>query len=83
MTIDFIINHYKTFYPIYHGDPSLSNIIILDSGEFQYIDYDDIAVCENKKEVLAHIQKKCTESFSQKVVDFDVVQIIKDRCNDY
>jgi hypothetical protein len=80
--VNFIINHYETFYPIYHGDPSLSNILI-SNDILHYIDYDDIAICENKKEVFAHIQEKCIESFKRKPTNFDVIQLIKDLTNVY
>jgi len=61
--INFITNHYKTFHPIYHGDPSLGNILVSDDT-FHFIDYDDICVNENINQVFKLIQDKCLEAFS-------------------
>jgi hypothetical protein len=73
--VNFIVNHYKSFYPIYHGDPSLANILITNDGTLQYIDYDDIAVRTDKMNVLLHIQKKCVEGFGEKHTEL-IKQII-------
>jgi len=77
--VNFIINHYKSFYPIYHGDPALSNIIMSEENTPQYIDYDNIQKNENKIQVLKHIESKCIEAFKKK----KYVKIIKDLCHAY
>jgi len=74
--VNFIINHYESFYPIYHGDPSLGNIIMSEENTLEYIDYDNIQKNENKIQVLKHIESKCIKSFKKK----KYVKIIKDLC---
>lgn len=61
--INFITHHYISFYPIYHGDPCLGNILV-SNDDFHFIDYDDICVNEDADQVFKHIESKCLESFS-------------------
>ena len=77
--VNFIINHYESFYPIYHGDPALSNIIVSKENTLHYIDYDNIEKNENKMLVLKHIESKCMEAFKKK----KYIKIIKDLCDAY
>ena len=75
--VNFIINHYETFYPIYHGDPTLGNIIITKEDKLHFIDYDQIHICEDKKTVFDHMQEKCLESF----FEYSNKDIIKELLN--
>jgi len=74
--VNFIMNHYESFYPIYHGDPALANIIMSEENTLHYIYYDNIQKNENKIQVLKHIESKCIEAFKKK----KYVKIIKDLC---